>query len=97
MYFRVKKAKYKSCLFFLSITHLASTFYGSKYFDFKRSYKIGKKCIVKKRKNEKRDTFELGNKELFGRPKIVPEVNGKLVTGNCSVSNRSLLPSLTVH
>ena len=24
------------------------------------------------------------------------EVNGKLVTGNCSLSNRSLLPSLTV-
>ena len=47
---------------------------------------------------------ELGNKELFGSPKIVPyEVNGKLVTGNgslipiCSLSNRALLPSLTVH
>ena len=56
-------------------------------------------------------TVKLGNKELFGRPKILPkmpkvpypyEVNGKLVTGNgslipiCSLSNRSLLPSLTV-
>ena len=53
----------------------------------------------------KLDTVELGNKELFGRPKIVPypyEVNGKLVTGNgslipiCSLLNCSLLPSLTV-
>ena len=49
-------------------------------------------------------TVELGNKELFGHPKIVPyEVNGELVTGNgflipiWSLSNRSLLPSLTVH
>ena len=50
-------------------------------------------------------TVKLGNKELFGRLKIVPypyEVNGKLVTGNgflisiCSLSNRSLLPSLIV-
>ena len=52
-------------------------------------------------------TVEHGNKELFGRslmPKVpYPyEVNGKLVTGNgslipiCSLSNRSLLPSLTV-
>ena len=48
---------------------------------------------------------ELGDKELFGHPKIVPypyEVNGKLVTGNgsltpiCSLSTRSLSPSLTV-
>ena len=54
----------------------------------------------------KLNTVELGNKELFGHPKIVPypyEVNGKLVTGNgsfipiCSLSNRSLLPSLTVR
>ena len=56
-------------------------------------------------------TVELSNKELSGRPKIVPlmpnvpypnEVNGKLVTGNgslipiCSLLNRSLLPSSTV-
>ena len=49
-------------------------------------------------------TLELGDKELFGHPKLVPypyEVNGKLVTGNgsltpvCSLSNRSLLPCLT--
>ena len=51
-------------------------------------------------------TVELDNKELFGCPKIVPypyEVNGKLVTRNgslipiCSLSNRSLLPSLTIQ
>ena len=58
-------------------------------------------------------TVGLGNKDLFGCPKIVSyltqkfpypyEVNGKLVTGNssllpiCSLSNRSLLPSLTVQ
>ena len=56
---------------------------------------------------------ELGNKELFGHPKIhcsvMPnvsysyEVNGKLVTGNgfltqiFSLSNSSLLLSLTVQ
>jgi hypothetical protein len=53
---------------------------------------------------------KLGNKELFGQPKIVPilpnvpypyEVNGKLVKGNgslttiCFLSNRSLSPNLT--
>ena len=58
------------------------------------------------------NTVKLGNEELFGRPSncsLMPkvpypyEVNGKLVTGNgslipiCSLSNRSLLPSSTVH
>ena len=45
------------------------------------------------------NTVELGDKELFGHPKIVPypyEVNGKLVTGNGSlIPICSLLPSLT--
>ena len=50
-------------------------------------------------------TVELGDKELFCHPKIVPypyEVNWQLVTGNgsltpiCSLSKRSLSPSLTV-
>ena len=48
-------------------------------------------------------TIELGNKELFGCS-LMPKVPyGKLVTGNgslipiCSLSNRFLLPNLTVH
>ena len=50
-------------------------------------------------------TVKLGDKELFGHPKNVPypnKVNCKLVTGNCSLtpicslSKRSLSPSLTV-
>ena len=51
-------------------------------------------------------TVKLGDKELFGHTKILSycyEVDGKLVTGNgsltpiCSLSNRSLSPSLTVQ
>ena len=48
------------------------------------------------------NTVKLGDKELFGHPKIVPyryEVNWQLVKGNgsltpkCSLSKRSLSPS----
>ena len=50
------------------------------------------------------NTVELCNKELFGHPNVPQsyEVNRQLVTRNssltpiCSLSKRSLLPSLTV-
>ena len=46
------------------------------------------------------DIVELGDKELFGYPKIVPypyEVDWQLVTGNGSLTSIcSLSPSLTV-
>ena len=51
------------------------------------------------------NTVKLGDKELLGHPKIVPylyEVNWQLVMENgsltpiCSLSKRSLLPSLTL-